>query len=70
MRYSTVRPSCSTREEDEAIHRVHEENPFHPANQIRAAANFPGTSRTVMNRLKDGNIHCLRVASEEDLTEG
>ena len=68
-RYSTGRPRCSIREEDEVIRRVHEENPFHWANQIRAAANFPGTSQTVMNRLRDENIQCRWVASKEGLTE-
>ena len=69
-RYCTGSPRCSTREEDKAVRRVHEENPFHSANQIRAAANYPGTSRTVMNRLRDANIQCRRAASKEDLTEG
>ena len=61
-RYSTGRPRCSTREEDEAVRRVHEENPFRSAKQIRVAANFTGTFRTVMSRLRDGNIHCRRAA--------
>ena len=69
-RYSTESPRCSTREEDEAVRRVHEENTFRSANQIRAAGNFFGTSRTVMNRLRDTNIHCRRAASKEGLTEG
>ena len=47
--YSTGLPRCSTREEDEAVRGVDEENWFIFANQIRAAANFPGTFRTVMN---------------------
>ena len=55
--YSTGHPHCSTREEDKAVHRVHEENPFRSANQIRAAANFPGPSHMVMNHFKDANIH-------------
>ena len=66
----TGRPRCSTREENEAVRRVHEENPFRSANQIRPAANFPGISRTVMNRLKEANIISRRAASKEDLTEG
>ena len=69
-RYSTGCPRCSTREEDETIRRVHEENPFRSANHIRAAANFPGTSRMVKNHLRDANIDCRRAASKEDLTEG
>ena len=69
-RYSTGRPRCSKSEEDEAVRRVHEENPSRSLNQIRAAANIPGTSRTVMNRLRDANIHCRRAASKEDLAEG
>ena len=69
-RYSTRRPCFSTREEDEAICRVHEENPFHSVNHIRAAAKFPDTSRMVLNRLRVANIHCRRAASEENLTEG
>ena len=68
--YSTGHPCCSTREEDEAICRVHEENPFCSANQKRALTIFPGTSQTVMNRLIDANIHCQRAASKEGLTEG
>ena len=40
------------------------------ANQIRAAANFPGIFWTVMNRLGDANIHCRRAVSKEGLTEG
>ena len=44
-RYSTGCPHCSTREEDEAFLTIHEENLFCPVNQIRAAANFPGTSQ-------------------------
>ena len=63
-------PHCSTREEDEAVRRVHEENLFCSANQIKAAANFPGTSRTDMNHLRDENIHYWRAASKEGLTEG
>ena len=39
--YSTGRPLCLTREEDEAVCSVHEENSFCSVNQIRAAANFP-----------------------------
>ena len=66
--YSTGRPRCSTREEDEAVRRVHEENSFRSANQIRGAAKFPGTSRAVMKRLGDANIHCRRTASKEGLT--
>ena len=69
-RYSTGRPRCSTREEDEAVRRVHEENPFRSANQIRTATNFSGTSRTVMNPSRDENIHCRRATSKEGLTEG
>ena len=69
-RYSTGRPRCSTREEDEAVSRVHEENSFRSANQIRAAANFPGIFRMVLNHLRDANIHCQRAASKEGLTEG
>ena len=64
-RYSTGHPHCSTREEDKAICRVHDENPFCSANQIKAAVNFPGTSRMVMNRLRDANIHCWRAVSKE-----
>ena len=60
----------SLREEDEAVRRVHKEYPFRSANQIRAAANFPGISRTVMNRLRDTNIRCWRAESKEGLTEG
>ena len=44
-RYSTGRPRCSTREEDEAVRRVGEENSFRSANQIMAAASFPGSFR-------------------------
>ena len=69
-RYSTGRPRCTTREEDEDVRRVHEENPFRSANQIGAATNMPGTSRTVMNRLRDANVHSRRAASKEGLTEG
>lgn len=47
--HSTGRPRISTEEEDEALHRAHEQNPFRSANQIRAAANFPGSYRTVIN---------------------
>ena len=68
-RFPTERPRFSTREEDEAVRRVHEEKAFHSANHIRDAANFPGTSRTVMNRLRDANIHCRRAASKEGFTE-
>ena len=39
-------------------------------NQIRAAANFPGTSRTVVKHLRNANIHNRRTASKEGLTEG
>ena len=69
-RYSTGRPRCSTREEDEAVRGVDEENSFRSANQIRAAADFPGSFRTVMNRLRDEDIHCWRAASKEGLTVG
>ena len=68
-RCSSVRPRCSTRKEDESV-RVHEGNPSRPANQIGAAANIPGTSRAVMYRLRDANIHCRRAESKESLTEG
>ena len=68
--YSTGRPRCSTREENEAVRWVEEENSFCSANQIRAAANIPGSFRTVMNRLRDANIHCWRAASKEGLTDG
>ena len=47
-----------------------EENPFRSANHIRAAVNFPSTSRTVMNRLWYANIHCRRATSKQRLTEG
>ena len=67
--YSTGHPHCSTREEDEAVCRVHEENPFCSANQIGAVANFPGPSQTVINHLRDANIHCRRAASKEGLTD-
>ena len=61
---------CSTREEDEAVRRVYEDSPFRSANQIRAAANFPGTSRTVINRLRDANnILYRRTSSKEGLTD-
>ena len=69
-RYSTDRPPCSKRESDEAVRRVHEENQFRSANQIRAAAKFPGTSMTVMICFRDANIHCRRAASKESLKEG
>ena len=69
-RYSTGRPRFSTREVDEAVLRVHEENSFRTANQIIAAATFPGTFWTVMNRLRDANIHCRRAASKDDLPDG
>ena len=58
------------KQEDEAVRRVHEENSFRSANQIRTAANFPGTFRTVIHRLSDANIYCRRAASKEGLTEG
>ena len=58
-RYSTGRLRCSTMKED----------PFRSANQIRAVVNFPGTSRTVMNRLRDAHIHCQRAVSKDGLTE-
>ena len=67
-RYSIGRPSFSTREVDEAVRWVDEENSFRSANQIRAAANFPGSFRTVMNRLRDANIHYWRATSKEGLT--
>ena len=70
MCYSTGRPRCSTREENEAVCWADEENSFHSANQIRAAANFPRSFRTVMNHLRDANIHCRRAASKEGLTDG
>ena len=54
--------------EAEAVRRVHEENSFRSANQIRTAANFPGSFRAVMNRLRDANIYCRRAASKEGLT--
>ena len=68
--YSTGRPHCSTREVDKAVCRVHEDNPFCYANQIRDAANFPGTARTIMNHLRGANIYCRKVASKEGLIEG
>ena len=37
---------------------------------MRAAADFPGSFRTVMNRLRDENIHCWRAASKEGLAVG
>ena len=64
-------PRSSTREKDKPVRRVHEENPFRSANQIRDAENFPGTSRRlVMNRLRDVNIHFRRAASKLGLSEG
>ena len=69
-RYSTGRPHCSTREEDEAVRWVDERNSFRSANQIRAAANFPGSFRMVMIHLRDANIHCWRATSKEGLTDG
>ena len=69
-RYSTERPRCSTMEENEAVRWVDEENSFRSANQIRAAANFPGSFRMVMNRLRYANIHFWRAASKEGLTGG
>ena len=69
-RYSTGRPRCSTREENEAVRRVDQENSFRSANQIRTAANFPGSFRTVMNRLRDANSHYWRAVSKEGLTDG
>ena len=60
-RYSTGRPRCSTRKGDEAVRWVDEENSFRSANQIWAAANFPSSFRTAMNRLRDANIHCWRA---------
>ena len=39
-------------------------------NHISDAANFPDTSRMVLNHLRVVNIHCRRAASEENLTEG
>ena len=68
--YFTGCPCCLTREEDEAVRWVDEENSFCSANQIRAAANFPGSFWTVTNRLRDANIHCWRAASKEGLTGG
>ena len=68
--YSTERSRCSTREEDEAVRRVYEEYTISSANQIRTATYFLGTFRTVMNRLRDANIHYRRAASKEGLTDG
>ena len=65
----TGRPRCSTREEDEPVRLVDEENSFPSANQIRAASNFPGSFRTVMSPLRDANIQCWRDASKEGLTD-
>ena len=63
--------ACVVRQEKRTnLFRVHEENPFRSVNQIKAAANFPGTSWMVMNRLRDINVHCWRAASNEGLTEG
>ena len=62
MRYSIGCPRYSTREEDEPVRWV-DENSFHSANHIRAAANFPGSLRTVKNRLRDAKIF---VAGELD----
>ena len=69
-RYSTGRLRCLTREDDEAVRWVDEENSFCSANQIWAAANFPGSFWMVMNRLRDANIHCWRAASKEGLIDG
>ena len=69
-RCSTGRSRCSTREEIEAVRWVDGENSFRSANQIRAAANFPGSFWTVMNRLRDANIHFRKAASKEGLTDG
>ena len=68
--YSTERPRCSTRKENEAVCWVDQENSFHSVNQIRAAANFLGSFQTVMNRLRDANIRYWRAASKEGLTDG
>ena len=68
-RYSTGPPPCSTREEDEAVRRVVEENSFCSVNHIRAVANFPGIFWTVMNCLRDANIHCWRATSKEGLID-
>ena len=68
--YSIVRPRCLTRAEDKAVCRVNEENLFRSTNQIRAVANFLGTSWTVTNHLRNENIHCRRAASKESLREG
>ena len=51
-RYSTRRPRCWTRADDEVVRRVHEDNSFRSANQIRAAANFPGTFYEPFERCK------------------
>ena len=69
-RYSTGQPHCSTREEDEAVRWVDEENSFCSTNHIRAAANFSDSLWMVKNCLRDANIHCWRGASKEDLTDG
>ena len=67
-RYSIGWLRCSTREEDEAVRRLDEENLFRSVSQIRAVANFLGSFQTVMNRLRDANIPCRRAASKEGLT--
>ena len=62
-------PALFDKRRERSLCRV-DENSFRSANQIRTAANFPGSFRKVMNRLRDANIYCRRAASKEGITDG
>ncbi|KAJ4437338.1 hypothetical protein ANN_17477 [Periplaneta americana] len=63
------RPRISSLEEDALLFETVRLDPFWTANEIRAASNFPGSSQTVISRLRNRSIRSRRAAQMEILGE-
>lgn len=63
------RPRISSLEEDALLFETVRQDPFLTANEIRAASNFPGSSQTVISRLRNRGIRSRRAAQMEILGE-
>ncbi|KAJ4448315.1 hypothetical protein ANN_10330 [Periplaneta americana] len=63
------RQRISSLEEDALLFETDRQDPFRTANEIRAASNFPGSSQTVISRLRNRGIRSRRAAQMEILGE-
>ena len=63
------RPRISSLEEDALLFETVRQDPFRTANEIRTASNFPGSSQTVISRLRNRGIRSRRAAQMEILGE-